>query len=163
MFYIEKPKFIYIQHEKKYLDGLIIRTDTIFIPAERSELNKENLDYFASEMDIKHWYYVRKQIIQETSFSSESCTKAHNLFGMKFPGQRETCAIGEMFGHAKYKHWVYSLYDYKMWQDLRMESIPMRKGENYPHWLSRVGYAEDENYLNALHAIEWYEFKSNKY
>jgi len=161
--YIQKPKVVYVEKKKEYLNGVVINTDTIFIPAERSALTKDNLDYFASEMGIKHWYYVRNQIITETGFTSESCTKANNLFGMKLPGQRETTAVGEMFGHAKYKHWVYSLYDYKLWQDLIMESIPMKKGESYPNWLSRVGYAEAEAYSQVLRTVNWYQFKSNAY
>lgn len=161
--YIQSPKVkvVYVQTETKNPNGLIINTDTIFIPAERSFLTKDNLDYFASEMDIKYWYYVRKQIIVETGFSSESCTIAHNLFGMKQPGKRETTSTGEMFGHASFSHWVYSLYDYKLWQDYKLKSNPIKKGESYPQWLERIGYAESETYLQALRSVNWYVFKPN--
>lgn len=159
----KNPNIVYVEPKKEVRDGLIINTDTIFIPAERAALSKDNLDYFASEMGIKHWYYIRKQIILESGFSSDLLINGHNLFGMKFPGQRETTAIGEIYGHAKFKHWVYSLYDYKLWQDLRMKSIPMKKGESYPQWLKRVGYAEYEGYSNALLTTDWYSFKSGKY
>lgn len=157
--YIEKPKIVYVEPKKEMVDNMIINTDTIFIPAERSFLTKDNLDYFASEMGIKYWYYVRKQIIVETGFTSDLCLKAHNLFGMKMPGKRETTAIGKMSGHAQFKHWVYSLYDYKLWQDYKLESYPLKKGETYPQWLDRIGYAESEVYLQALRNTNWYEFK----
>jgi hypothetical protein len=157
--YTQKPKIVYYEIKKKNVDDLIINTDTIFIPAERSFFTKDNLDYFASEMDIKYWYYVRKQIIVETGFTSESCTKGYNLFGMKFPGKRETTAIGELLGHAKFRHWVYSLYDYKLWQDYKLKSTPMKKGESYPQWLERIGYAEADTYLQALRSTNWYIFK----
>lgn len=161
--YIEKPKVVYQKVKKEFTNGMIINRDTIVIPAERSILSKDNLDYFASEMDIKHWYDVRKQIIQETGFVSESCTMAYNLFGMKLPGQRETTAIGEFLGHAQYKHWVYSLYDYKLWQDITLESHPMKNNEKYTDWLKRIGYAKDESYTRAINNINWYNFKNENY
>jgi len=161
--YAEKPKIIFAEEQKEYMDGMRINKETIFIPAERSVFTKDNLDYFASEMDIKRWYDVRKQIIQETRFNSESCTIAFNLFGMKLPGQRETTAIGKLFGHAQYKHWVYSLYDYKLWQDLKLKQYPMRENEKYTDWLMRMGYAEDGQYPQKLNAINWYKFKPDKY
>jgi len=157
--YIQKPKVVYVETVKKNSKGLIINTDTIFIPAERSFLTKDNLDYFASEMDIKHWYDVRKQIITETGFTSDLCVKGGNLFGMMFPGQRETTSTDTMFGFAKYKHWVYSLYDYKLWQDLVLKRVPMRKWERYSNWLKRVGYAEAPDYAPVLENTNWYSFK----
>lgn len=159
--YNEKPKVVYVEMPKDTINGMVINTDIIFIPAERSIFNKDNLDYFASEMGIKYWYYVRNQIVVETGFTSESCTKAYNLFGMKLPGQRETTAIGEMFGHARFKHWVYSLYDYKLWQDIKLKNYPIKKGENYLDWLTRIGYAEATGYKQAVNSIDWYSFKSN--
>ena len=161
--YVKKPKVILIEQQKEIVDGMIINTDTIFIPAERSMLTKDNLDYFASEMDIQYWYYVRNQIIQETSFTSTSLTEGHNLFGMKFPGQRETTAIDTLYGHAKFKHWTYSLYDYKLWQDLMMELNPIQKGESYPQWLKRIGYAESETYSEALQKINWYRYNFKEF
>ena len=159
---IEKPKVVVVEKQKQIINGLMINTDIIFIPAEKSELTKDNLDYFASEMDIKYWYYVRGQIISECGFSSDLCLIGHNLFGMRFPGQRETTAIGEYLGHAKYKHWVYSLYDYKLWQKLRLESAPMKQGEDYPQWLKRIGYAESEEYMQKIRSVDWYGFKPDK-
>jgi len=161
--YTREPEVVYVKPPVEIVDGLIINRDTIFIPAERSVLNKDNLDFFASEMGIKYWYFVRNQIIIETGFTSESCVKAYNLFGMKFPRQRETTAIGKMFGYSKYKHWAYSLYDYKLWQDYMLKSTPIRKGESYPQWLVRVGYAQSESYLQFIAGINWYTFKESEY
>lgn len=164
--YIQKPKVVYVDSTpKKELTskGLIKNKDAIFIPAERAVLNKDNLDYFASEFGIKYWYHVRKQIVAETGFTSEKCVKNHNLFGMTFPGQRETTAIREERGFSVYKHWVYSLYDYKLWQDIRMRSIPIKKGETYPEWLLRIKYAGSLEYVKTLNSIDWYSFKSEKY
>lgn len=162
-FYIKSPKVILVEPKKEIRNGLIINKDIIIIPAERAVLTKDNLDYFASEMGIKYWYYVRKQIIMESGFSSDLLIYGNNLFGMKLPGQRETTAIGEIYGYAKFKHWVYSLYDYKLWQDLKMRTIPMKEGETYPQWLERIGYAESETYSSKFDATDWYSFKSDKY
>jgi hypothetical protein len=161
--YIQKPKIVLVESKREVKNGLVINKDIIFIPAERATLTKDNLDYFASEMGIKYWYYVRKQIIIESGFSSDLLIDGNNLFGMRLPGQRETTAIGEIHGHAKFKHWVYSLYDYKLWQDLKMKSIPIKKGENYPQWLARIGYAESEEYSKKFDSTDWYVFKSDKY
>lgn len=161
--YIQKPKVVYVDATpKKEINskGLIVNKDEIFIPAERSVLNKDNLDYFASEFGIKYWYYVRKQIIAETGLTSDKCVRNHNLFGMTFPGQRETTAIREENGFSVYKHWVYSLYDYKLWQNIRMASIPINKGESYFDWLHRVGYGEGSEYIKFVDSIDWYEFKN---
>ena len=161
--YIEKPKVVIVERQRNNtLDGMIINTDTIFIPAERSELTKENLDYFASEMGIKNWYWVRNQIVVETGFTSNFCIYAHNLFGMKFPGQCETTAIGKIAGYSKYKHWIYSLYDYKLWQDRMMKLRPLKKRESYPQWLKRIGYAEDIYYMKAVSSVDWYGFEKGK-
>lgn len=158
--YIQKPKVLFIEKKKEIRNGLIVNTDTIFIPAERSQLTKDNLDYFASEMDIKYWYNVRKQIIIESGFSSDLLRDGNNLFGMKYPGQRETTAIGEIYGHAKYSHWVYSLYDYKIWQELKLKLNPLKKGESYGQWLKRINYAESDTYIQSLNSADWYTFQT---
>jgi cell division protein FtsL len=128
----------------------------IFIPPERAELNKENVDYFMSEFGIKYWYVVRQQILCESAnFTSDVCLNGHNLFGMKLPGQRETTAIGEYKEHAKYKHWVYSLYDYKLWQEARFNAIPIKVNESYYDYLLKIKYAESPVYINALKNFNW--------
>lgn len=150
-------KIVYLQPKIEYVNGLVHNDTVLTIPPERSILNKENLDYFACEFDIKYWYYVRQQIIIETGLKSESCIKGHNLFGMKRPYSRETTATGEYLGHASYDHWVYSLLDYKLWQDHVMRRIPINSNESYYNWLVRVKYAEAGDYINALKTVRWSE------
>lgn len=154
---IVKIETVTVEVEKDYINGVLISKKMISVPAERSELTKDNLDYFAAMFDIKNWYEVRQQILLESaSFKSEVCINANNLFGMRLPGQRLTSAIGEHNGYAKYKHWVYSLYDYKLWQETRMRHLPMLKNESYYQWLVRTKYAEDEGYVYKLKSINWY-------
>lgn len=158
--YKANSRIIYVPLMQEIQNGLIINKNIISIPAERSDLTRDNLDYFASEFGIRNWYIVRQQIMIESGqdFSSDLCRIGHNLFGMKYPGQRETTAIGEYLGHAKYKHWVYSLYDYYLWQKLMLSSKKIGKDENYYQWLSRppYKYAEDSTYAFKLQRMDWY-------
>lgn len=152
-----EPQIVYVNDtcDNKLILGMTHNTTEIFIQPERSALTKDNLDYFASELGIRYWYIVRQQIIIETGLTSESCKVGHNLFGMKLPGQRETTAIGEYLGHARYKHWVYSLYDYKLWQDVMLNKLPINKNESYYDWLIKIKYAENPSYKELLKTIIW--------
>ena len=58
------------------------------------------------------------QSLWETGyFSSDIFVDNHNLFGMKHPAKRTTTSIGKQRAHAKYKNWVDSVMDYKLWED----------------------------------------------
>ena len=55
--------------------------------------------------------------IESNHFRSDIFKENNNLFGMKLPSQRKTTAIGKNRGHARYRSWVDSVKDYKLWQD----------------------------------------------
>jgi hypothetical protein len=55
---------------------------------------------------------------------------------MKLARQRDTTAIGENRGHAKYKNWQDSVKDYKLWQDSNGMGILPK--EQYINKLSNI-------------------------
>jgi hypothetical protein len=69
---------------------------------------------------------------------------------MKYPKRRETTAIGEYLGHAKYKTFSDCVKDYAIWQNNNyIEGC-------YYTFLIDIGYAEDSNYVNKLQTITGY-------
>lgn len=101
-------------------------------------LTDEILKRALKEMGIKHPDEVFNQAILESGhFKSKLAIKGNNLFGMRKPGKRLTFALKDkIFGYAKYLHWIYSVADYKLWQDIS----PIKPGEKYKHYLKRRKY-----------------------
>lgn len=94
---------------------------------------------------------VLAQSLLETGwFTSKMFNKNNNLFGMKLAKYRQTTAVGERYGHAKYDSWIESVWDYQIWQESKVrwwkEDAPAHK---YYSLLSRI-YAKDKNYLKNL-------------
>jgi len=93
-----------------------------------------------------------QQAVHETgNFTSELFKEGANLFGMRPPKVRDTYCIGQFNYHATYQHWIYSVRDYKLWQEYYAG-----KGydlTDYYSFLIQVGYAVDPNYLNLIKQI----------
>lgn len=75
-------------------------------------------------MVLERYEYVNPEIAAfiaclsalETSYGLSLVYKEnHNLFGMKFPKVRLTCAIGENRGHSKYSSDMASICDFFYW------------------------------------------------
>ncbi|NMB81911.1 MAG: glucosaminidase domain-containing protein [Ignavibacteria bacterium] len=97
---------------------------------------------------IKHPEIVWKQAMLETGWIKSPISKeGKNLFGMKY-NNRGFCS-GEKYGHASYDTYYHSLADYKAWQD------NYYKGGDYYEFLIRIGYAEDNNYIEKLKQIKY--------
>jgi hypothetical protein len=97
----------------------------------------ENLSSEIQKLGIKHPDVVMAQAKWESAhFKSKVFQENNNLFGMKLARQRDTTAIGENRGHAKYKNWQDSVKDYKLWQDS-----------------NRMGILPKEQYINKLSNI----------
>lgn len=103
--------------------------------------------------DIKFPEVVFAQAIIETGYlTSELFKKENNLFGMKFPIQRETIAVKKSpSGYASYMTWVHSVRDYKLWQNTILKSKNLTEDE-YIKLLGNV-YAEDKNYMKYIKSI----------
>lgn len=104
------------------------------------------------QYNIQHYEIVLAQIRLETgNLSSLICRNNKNLFGMKYPKQRETTALGEQRGHAFYKSYAACIADYALWQKYNyIEGC-------YYSFLDSIGYAEDSDYINKLKIIMGYE------
>jgi hypothetical protein len=73
---------------------------------------------------------------ESAHFKSKVFQENNNLFGMKLARQRNTTAVGENRGHAKYDNWQDSVKDYKLWQDSNgMSNLPK---EQYISKLSNI-------------------------
>jgi len=57
-------------------------------------------------------YAVAVSAFETGNWTSKIYHKNHNLFGMKLPKQRKTTAIGENYGHARYKNNEQSINDF---------------------------------------------------
>ena len=114
------------------------------------ELNKENL-FLVLSKTVKHSKVVYQQVILETGhLQSKNAKTLNNLFGMKFPKKRFTTAIGQdKYGYAIYNTWEDCVIDYAYWQNFHN----ITDTEDYYNTLIKLGYAEDEKYINKLKNI----------
>lgn len=133
-----------VGYSPEYRTLPIVRPNPIF------HMTMEDVDVWLKECSIKFPSIVKAQIRLETGhFTSLICRENKNLFGMRYPSQRSTTAIGELNGHALYTSYKSSIEDYKIWQD-----IYYCKGENYYTFLLRIKYATDSSYINKLKYIK---------
>lgn len=138
------------------------------IPSEpaRPDFSRENLFMEIQNQDILCPKVVYAQAELESAFlSAGSSVKTNNLFGMRYPGQRPTTAIGLylqgkdtiIYGtraelrpylkrptYAVYAHWTDAVADYKLWQDYSFKTR-----QKYIDFLSRV-YATAPEYANRI-------------
>ena len=115
----------------------VIVRDTI-IPDFVFQHPKEGLKEALSFYNIKYPEIVYAQAILETGhFTSGGCNKDNNLFGIS-PGGK----------HTKFSHWIESVIAYR-----DQVQYKYRPNEDYFHFLTRIGYAEDPHYNNKLKSI----------
>lgn len=62
-------------------------------------------------------YAVAVSAFETGNWTSKIFHKNHNLFGMKLPKKRNTTAIGEDYGHAKYRNNEQSIIDFVQYLD----------------------------------------------
>lgn len=86
---------------------------------------------------LPHAHIVLAQARLETgNFRSNRCKRDKNLFGIKHNGR-----------YAKYSHWRESVADYK-------KRISSRySGGDYYAFLTRIGYAEEKEYIHKVKRI----------
>lgn len=76
--------------------------------------------------------------------TSNKAVKYRNLFGMRYPKNRKTLAIGKTpDGYAIFKHWEDSVRDYKIFQETYYKGLSRDK---YLKKL-RTSYSGNPNYL----------------
>lgn len=118
-------------------------------------LTTSNVARAIIDLQIENPVMVFKQTIKEsgwksdkTEYKSKLALIGNNLFGMRKATQRLTSALTKTYcGYATYSHWIYSVLDYKYWQ----ESKPQKKNECYKKYLVRRGYARNtKGYISNL-------------
>lgn len=142
--------FLLHRHEGKASD--IDTSVSQYPPPEPSFYNKsaeEGLMEALIFYDIQHPEIVYAQAILETGhFKSQGCLRDNNLFGLYNSKSKR---------YHKFDHWHISVIKYKEWIQRRY-----RPPEDYYHFLQRIGYAQDTQYINKLRKIVKYESKSSK-
>lgn len=102
------------------------------------------------EIKLEHPYIVIAQAILESgNYQSQIFRENNNLFGMKMPYRRSTLAVGINKGHAVFKSWKHSVYDYGLYQMAYMRGMSENE---YLDSLNRT-YAEDGKYKDKLLTI----------
>lgn len=143
-----------------------LAADTELVKDSVPTLNEENLLQEIKTQGIVCEKHVLAQAkLESLHLTSHLCRKANNLFGMRYPGRRETTAIGVylqgkdsiIYGtpaelkkyltqptYAVYASWVDAVKDYKLWQDQAF-----KVEEKYLSFLNRI-YAEAPDYVNVV-------------
>lgn len=94
----------------------------------------EALEYY----EIHHKEIVYAQaVIESSNFKSRLCKNNNNIFGLKCKKR-----------YCRYNHWSECVIDYKK----RIQNR-YRSGEDYYHFLRRIRYASDPNYIKSLKRI----------
>ena len=125
--------------------------DTCYIATDTLTFSEDNLKRLIAFYDIQFPNIVFAQAKAETNhFKSDIFQENNNLFGfrvhpikwkgveMKFTNR----------GHLVFTHWSQSVKQYKLWQTANF------KDKYYLEFIQRMGYAEDQNYINLLNKIK---------
>ena len=124
-------------------------------------LTTENVASAIIELKIKNPIFVFKQTVKESGYNSDKtgyrsrlALVGNNLFGMRVPKKRKTFCLGEKcYGYAKYSHWIFSIIDYKLWENC----VEYRQNETFVQYLIRRHYAGNTvEYVKTLnnHSIQ---------
>jgi len=103
---------------------------------------------------------LAQAILESGNFKSKIAVQNNNLFGMRLPKSRETTAVGQKSGYARYLSWKDSVKDFKMWQDSLFKRRPNMTRGQYLSYLNRI-YSETPNYISRIRLIV--EINKNKY
>lgn len=91
---------------------------------------------------VEHPNVVFSQAVLETgNFKSNVCRTRNNLFGLYDSYNDE---------YYKFNHWSESVIAYRKY----IQNKYTNKSENYYAFLKRIGYAEDEGYIEKVKKIE---------
>lgn len=112
--------------------------DTSFLS---KELNDSILYLALVHYEIKEPKIVLAQAkLESGNFTSTLFKKKNNFLGLYNSRKRQ---------YFEFDHWSECILAYK-----RMIEYKHREGEDYYHFLDRIGYAEDPNYLDKVRRIE---------
>lgn len=121
----------------------------VLIHLEEEIATPEKVKQELIKLNIQNVDVVYAQILIESgNFTSNIWKNNNNCSGMKLARTRPTTAIGEDFGHAKYKNFRDGLIDIALWQSCYAKNLSQ---EQYLKVIGEI-YAEDENYLTKIRA-----------
>lgn len=128
----------------------IVFDEKILVQKYNEPFSEENLKKLLIQLKVKHIDIVLAQSKIETShYKSQVFLENKNLFGMRFPNQRITTAIGSNLNHAMYKSWQESVIDYAIYQSTFLKDYSKQE---YLEYL-KINYATDKNYVNIINKI----------
>jgi len=110
---------------------------------------KENVYMAIKKSGILHPDVVFAQIMLESANLKSKLTKTNNNFlGMRFPNKRQTTAIGEFHGYAKYFGWEDCVQDYLLYQNYVLRNKKMNRNQ----YLAFIGkkYSECGTYKKRI-------------
>ena len=129
--------------------------------AESQTPNKTSVYQEILNLDIKFPDIVLAQAVLESgNFVSKIAKQNNNLFGMRMPKVRETTAVGQRNGYARYYNWKDSVKDYKLWQDALLKRYPNMTRGQYKTYINRI-YSTGKNYISKINLI--IQKNKNKY
>jgi uncharacterized FlgJ-related protein len=127
-------------------DSITILHDSI---TNLLEFSPNNLLILLEYYNIKKPDKVVKQSKLETGhFTSKVFIENNNLFGMGYPRVRTTTSVIDSNGYAKYKNYIESIKDYKLYQ------LYYYKGGSYDSFLLQSKYSQDSNYIKKINRIK---------
>lgn len=113
------------------------------------QCTKENVYMAIKKSGILHPDVVFAQIMLESANLKSKLTKTNNNFlGMRFPNKRQTTAIGEFHGYAKYFGWEDCVQDYLLYQNYVLRNKKMNRNQ----YLTFIGkkYSECGTYKKRI-------------
>jgi flagellum-specific peptidoglycan hydrolase FlgJ len=129
--------------------------------AESQTLNKTRVYQEILDLDIKFPDIVLAQAVLESgNFASKVTKHNNNLFGMRMPKVRQTTAVGQRYGYARYYNWKDSVKDYKLWQEALLKKHPNMTRGQYKSYIDRI-YSTGKNYISKINLI--IQKNKNKY
>lgn len=155
-----------------FIIGVIITTGIVMVSNNNINkkvsvinlvLNKNNVYNALIMSGIKYPDVVMSQIMLESSnLTSNLCLKNNNLLGMTVASKRHTTAINKT-GYAKYRSWIESIVDYKLYQDYIMSRHKLNTKNKYIAFLHK-NYAKDKRYgIILLKMSKKYELRNTYY
>jgi len=95
---------------------------------------------------------MSQAILESGSFTSKLAKHNNNFFGMRYPKVRQTTAVGQRYGYARYLSWKDSVKDYKLWQDNLFRKYPNMTRSQYMNYIKKM-YSETSNYISLVKKI----------
>lgn len=134
--YMYRPP--YIPDELKFTDPI------------RSYTFEDSVALYIHKLEFEHPHIILAQAkLESGNFRSYVFRKNNNMFGMRFPRQRETVAIKDVGGYSYYDTWMHSVIDLRLYYSAYLDG----KTEDEVYAFLGRRYAQSPQYVSALKQI----------